>query len=343
VDGYYDYDPQLRGVLFAPVYFRRSFFGFFGWPRYRYCPSICIDVGNLFASLFCRPQYGHYYFGDYYDPGYSQYGIYPWFETPRVHRWYSPFCEYTAWRHEREQPHWMESVRRDFDDRRVHRELRPAHTFRALEAEIQRRPDSRLTFAKPLTAFAVSSKGTFQFERVNDEARQRMLQQGRDRRDLASQRARWESDSARRGKALKPSRVILPATARTATPPASTSQPVTPQRSQAEGGAPRASGGAPTTGGFPSGKRDSDRQTRIRREPTPAPPVPATAAQQQTQAEGGAPRASGGAPTPGGAPAGKRDHERDTKSQQQPPPPSDQTDDKHKDDSKGRHKGDSKD
>ena len=46
-------------------------------------PTICIEAGVLHGYLFCRPAYGHYYFGDYYDPAYVSVGFYPVVRRPR--------------------------------------------------------------------------------------------------------------------------------------------------------------------------------------------------------------------------------------------------------------------
>jgi hypothetical protein len=306
---------------------------YYARPDFHYRPAVCIDLANLFDNFFCRPQYGHYYFGDYYDPGYARYGIYPWFERNRVHTWYSPFCEYSAWRHEREQPHWLESVRRDFDDRRAHRELRPAHTFQALQTEVRRHPErdrDRLSFAKPLTSYATSSRGAFRFERVNDDVRQKTLEQGRDRHDLASQRARWESDIAKPGKEFKPNKVRLPRTATAdvlspsgAQKPGLGGQPLPGasfdkgKRGKGENSQPskawtRTEVNSPETKGKASGNHDEKPKgidsEKYRGAWPPADGTP----QKKSRNEGGF--------TPEGPPSGKHDNDRETKSRQAHPP-----------------------
>jgi len=69
--GFWDYNPISRGVLFSPVYF----------PNYTYpqfVPQNVISVGPMLISLFVRPQYGHYYYGNYYGSDFAQSGIVPW-------------------------------------------------------------------------------------------------------------------------------------------------------------------------------------------------------------------------------------------------------------------------
>ena len=65
-----------RGVLFAPVYFNA---GVYARRGFSYSPTMVIDLGVFANHLFLRPQYQHYYFGDYYAANYRSAGFYPWF------------------------------------------------------------------------------------------------------------------------------------------------------------------------------------------------------------------------------------------------------------------------
>jgi hypothetical protein len=69
VDGYWDYPVGRRGMLFAPVYFNS---GLYSRRGYNYSPSIVLDLALFAEHLFLRPNYHHYYFGDYYDVGYRR-------------------------------------------------------------------------------------------------------------------------------------------------------------------------------------------------------------------------------------------------------------------------------
>jgi hypothetical protein len=70
-DGYWDYDIAHLGVLFSPVYFPD-----YRYPRY--VPQNVVSIGPMLVHLFVRPRYHHYYFGDYYNDAYVQFGIVPW-------------------------------------------------------------------------------------------------------------------------------------------------------------------------------------------------------------------------------------------------------------------------
>ena len=74
VDGYWDYSIGRRGVLFAPVY---SPGGMYARAGFSYSPATVIDLGVFTNHLFLRPQYQHYYFGDYYAANYQAAGFYP--------------------------------------------------------------------------------------------------------------------------------------------------------------------------------------------------------------------------------------------------------------------------
>ena len=76
-----------------------------------------IDLGLLTASLFAYPRYSHYYFGDYYDDAYLRLGIYPWFDSRRLHTWYDPIYEHDRWQNRRSEPRWEERERDEYSQR----------------------------------------------------------------------------------------------------------------------------------------------------------------------------------------------------------------------------------
>ncbi len=72
VDGYWDYPVARRGMLFAPVFFSPATFAQRG---FSYSPSTAINPGTFMDNLFVRPQYQHYYFGDYEAANYRDAGF----------------------------------------------------------------------------------------------------------------------------------------------------------------------------------------------------------------------------------------------------------------------------
>lgn len=78
VDGYWDYPLQRRGVLFAPVYFSSALYT---RPAYRYRPNYVLYDQALYGCLFVRPGFNAYYFGDYFDVRYTNFGYRSWFSV----------------------------------------------------------------------------------------------------------------------------------------------------------------------------------------------------------------------------------------------------------------------
>ena len=192
-EGHWDYSLERRGVLFAPVCFSRSVYG---RSNILYSPSIVIDVGLLRVSLFAYPRYCHYFFGDYYDDAYLSIGIYPWFDSRRIHSWYDPVFEHDRWRHQRSEPRWEEHGRDDYNRRRADKDLRPARTFHEQESRLSRLPEPQrraLQVTQRLTVAAASRETPLKFERINTDARQKIAKQATAVRTFREDRNRWES------------------------------------------------------------------------------------------------------------------------------------------------------
>ena len=111
-----------RGLLFAP-----AVFGSIG-PGYAYRPSIVLDTRYLAFSLFARPSYQHFYFGDYYDSSYLSAGIYPWFSFHYSKHGYDPLYAHTSYVHGQHDPHWSSNVRSVYLERRDSSAARPPRT-----------------------------------------------------------------------------------------------------------------------------------------------------------------------------------------------------------------------
>ena len=125
VPGYWDYPLARRGLVFSPVYFNG--------PVAVYRPAICLDAGAFSVSLFCRPSYGHYYFGDYYDDRYVTLGIRPWFYYNSPRYGYDPLFTYYRWYHVEHlgERQWGEHLVGWHDYYRTHPDMRPPHTLAA--------------------------------------------------------------------------------------------------------------------------------------------------------------------------------------------------------------------
>jgi hypothetical protein len=195
VYGHWDYALERRGLMFAPVYFGRRVYlqsGFY------YSPSVIIDVGSLSLIFFTRPDYGHYYFGDYYDAVYVRHGIYPWYAFRDRHQWYDPLYAHEVWRHRRDDPRWDEHTRHEYDVRRDDRQARPPRTFADQQRLVRDRPDAagKVIVAQSLTDFTKSKRAAVKFEAVTPESRTEIQQKNKDLQQYQSSRAKWEAAPA---------------------------------------------------------------------------------------------------------------------------------------------------
>jgi hypothetical protein len=197
VEGYWDYTMDRRGVLYAPVYFPNRTHAS---RRTAYPLSITVNIGNLSLSLFTRPQYSHYYFGDYYDSSYLSIGIFPWFEFNQRHTWYDPIYVQNRWRRQRDEPRWEEHQHQEYDRRRADQTLRPPRTYREMESRVRDLPEPRqrdFQIVEPITR-AVSRKATpFKFEEMKPEARKEIVSHSKDVHSFVQERSRWETQENR--------------------------------------------------------------------------------------------------------------------------------------------------
>ena len=76
VDGYWDHPLEQRGLLFAPI---RVDFRLVA-PRWTYTPTYVVQPDFLVGALFVRPNYCHYYFGDFFEAKYKDRGFVAWFD-----------------------------------------------------------------------------------------------------------------------------------------------------------------------------------------------------------------------------------------------------------------------
>ena len=169
--GHWDYALAKRGVVFCPVCFADPYYVS---PSYYYSPSVCIETPVLTGYLFCRPAYGHYYFGDYYDPMYAQAGIYPWYAVHERGYGYEPLFVYDRWYYGRRDPGWEVRIRGDYEFRVAHLDARPPRTYAAaLEIGI-RTPGVSFTLAMPISRMAAGG-GAMHFERISEERRSQFV------------------------------------------------------------------------------------------------------------------------------------------------------------------------
>jgi hypothetical protein len=195
VDGYYDYAVNRRGILFAPVYFDSSVYSRRG---FSYSPSTVIDLGLFTDHLFLRPNYGHYYFGDYYASSYQGLGFHPWFSYQSGGYGYDPFYTQYRWHHRRDRA-WEQNIQASFQNRRDNENARPPRTLAAqtkVSASGVKSKDKSLVVATSLDQLSKSKDSPMKFQRVDKEERQKLTKHGQEVHKFREERQKLESKAA---------------------------------------------------------------------------------------------------------------------------------------------------
>ncbi|MEY3895671.1 MAG: hypothetical protein RLZZ214_1190, partial [Verrucomicrobiota bacterium] len=192
IDGYWDHDVASRGVVFAPVRFQREYYE---RPNFSYTPLMVISL-NVFANhLFVRPNYGHYYFGDYYEPKYRNEGYYSSISYRTGRNGYDPIYAQSRWQH-RDDRDWEQNRRENFDYYRDNRDARPPQTWAAMQSRpTERRGGQRDNYqlAAPLNQYVSSPKSGQRFAAVTPENRSRIVEQRKQVREFSKERQQLEN------------------------------------------------------------------------------------------------------------------------------------------------------
>jgi len=197
VSGYWDYPFDRRGALFAPVYFGEGLYAGGGYP---YTPSILLDLAALAENLFIRPNYCHYYFGDYYDPGYESNGFYSALAFQSAGYGYDPIISYQRWQHRRDIG-WDSRMVDAFENRRNNPNARPPRTWAAQQALAGNRAQLRqngMLVGRSLDQAARRGNGTQRFQAVSRSERQRLGLRGQQITQATDQRRAQEVAAAGR-------------------------------------------------------------------------------------------------------------------------------------------------
>ena len=195
IDGYYDYSVARRGILFAPVYFNPRVYA---RQDFTYSPAIAISLSVFGNQLFLRPNYNHYYFGDYYGSNYSTAGFYPWFSFHSSGHGYDPFYTQQRWQN-RQNRAWAKSVQTDFQHRVDHEDSRPPRTLLAQQALVRSGGDSidkRLVVATSLDQLAKNKDGSMRIQPATQEEQQALAKHGREVRQFGAARQQMEAKAA---------------------------------------------------------------------------------------------------------------------------------------------------
>ncbi len=204
VGGYWDYALPRRGLLFAPVYVERPVYV---QPAFVYTPTVVVNVTTFAFQLFARPSYGHYYFGDYYEPRYVRAGILPAYEFHSTRRGYSPLYATYAAIYRGRDPSWEDRLRRQYRYLREHPDYRPPRTYQALRelesrGELRRRVQGRqapvtlspdiYNVARPLTELAQTGLPT-RLQRLDRSGVEEIRKRSQAVRQYQAQRMKLET------------------------------------------------------------------------------------------------------------------------------------------------------
>jgi hypothetical protein len=126
--GYWDYPFARRGVCFAPVYYHQPLYTY---DDYYWSPSVCFGFGALSLHLFARPNYHHYYCGDYYGSHWRGHGFHIWSDFHRHRGHYDPHFVHSRWyhHHHRGDRHWERNLASRHQHFVNNVDARPARTF----------------------------------------------------------------------------------------------------------------------------------------------------------------------------------------------------------------------
>jgi hypothetical protein len=214
VDGYWDYSIGRRGVLFAPVYFNANVYGRQG---FSYSPTTVIDLGVFNNHLFLRPQYQHYYFGDYYAANYRGAGFLPWFSVNSERFGYDPIYAHERWQH-RQDIGWEQRQQADFENRRDHEDMRPPRTWAG--QGLHNASDATSRVGLPGVAALLDDLGRnrdsqLRFQPVDPSERKQFSQHAQDVQRFREERQKLETNAAvapaeTRTKEFVPGKVRLP-------------------------------------------------------------------------------------------------------------------------------------
>lgn len=221
VDGYWDRPLLSRGLAFAPVYFQQPIYS---RPNFQYTPTVGLVASALASSLFVRPAYHQYYFGDYYAASNFNSGIYPWYSFHQSRYGYDPLFSHYAAVNTRRDPQWINGLHDEYRYRRDHPEARPARTFVQQQSTINNvnventRNITRvrnLVVARPIGQLATRADGgvarggggqgaAMRFEQIDEARRRSLLQQSTQLQQFRQQRLQQERAGARRIEAGAP-------------------------------------------------------------------------------------------------------------------------------------------
>jgi hypothetical protein len=201
VGGYWDFELRRRGLLFAPVAFTQPLWA---RPAWFFRPRYVVYDDFLMGSLFIRPGYNHYYFGDYFEPAYRRRGFVSWLDFSVGRTRFDPLYSYYRW-HYREDRHWERDLHTLYAARFRGEVPRPPRTLVQQNTLIQNITINKtvqvnnirnVTALAPLTQV---NNTIVKLQPVSREHHQEQLRAAQQLREVSRQRTQLESQLLAKG------------------------------------------------------------------------------------------------------------------------------------------------
>jgi hypothetical protein len=298
IDGYWDFEFGRRGLIFAPIYFTQPLWQTAGW---YYQPRYLVYDQFVLTSMFVRPGYYSYYFGDYFDPGYRRLGFIPWIDFRLGRYSYDPLWSYYRWAH-RDDRAWITNIQNTYVGRFNNTVARPPRTLAQQNILVQNTNVTNITNVMAVSSLARADRSLVNLQPVPPQQRAQSRQLAQNLVRVAQQRSQAEIRLATSGQApLRPStrpqtvRLSVPhlstgatATTRFTPPPSPASRTGAAGRVEEGRRAPGAPGVAPREPGrAPGNQPRSEPRAQPRAEPRPLPgtvePRPQPRAEPRTE------------------------------------------------------------
>jgi hypothetical protein len=191
--GYWDFRLALRGQIFAPVYFRNAVYA---RPNWTYRPWCVVPTNNLFIHLWIRPNFGHYYFGNYYGPQYANRGFISWCNVPAQRHHYDPFFTYCGVHYRRQGIDFIGRCQGWHEYYVQHADQRPQRTWHEQQQFAGRAgPGAKLEtqlVARNIVEVAKRDDGPVKLTRLDDRTRQQQVERTEKFRELKDSRKKVE-------------------------------------------------------------------------------------------------------------------------------------------------------
>ena len=187
---------------------------------------VAIGLAAIIEHLFLRPNYHHYYFGDYYDRRYHDNGYYSPYAYQSIQYGYDPLYSQLRWTHRKDRE-WERRYEASYDYRRDHESARPPRTWadqKRLKLDAAETREQQLLMATPFDQMAKQKESLVRIERVPAREREKYTKLSREVRKTREERRTLETAgidtaSGKSAREIKPTKLKLPTSPIVGKPP----------------------------------------------------------------------------------------------------------------------------